>query len=62
VIVDRIRPTVLRLTADAAEVAALISAARWVIQGCPGRLTGEAVSQLRRVLADYDDAVPGVGQ
>jgi hypothetical protein len=56
--VERIHPTVVRLTAHTGEVAALISAARWVTEGCPGRLPDEAVDQLRRVLADYDRAIP----
>jgi hypothetical protein len=59
--VDRIQPAVVRLTADAGEIAELISAARWVTQGCPGRLTGNAVNQLRRVLTNYDDAAAGAG-
>jgi hypothetical protein len=31
---------------------------RWVTDGCPGQLPGEAVDQLRRVLADYDREIP----
>jgi hypothetical protein len=55
--VEQVRPTVIQLTAHASELAALISAARWVTEGCPGQLPGEAVDQLRRVLADYDQAL-----
>jgi hypothetical protein len=55
--VERIKPTVIQLTAHATEVASLISAARWVTEGCPGQLPGEAVDQLRRVLANYDQAL-----
>lgn len=59
--VERVRPTVIQLTAHAAEMAALISAARWVAEGCPGQLPGEAVDQLRRVLANYDQALRDTG-
>jgi hypothetical protein len=55
--VERVRPTVIQLTAHAGELAAVISAARWVTEGCPGQLPGEAVDQLRRVLANYDQAL-----
>lgn len=57
--VERLRPTVVQLTAHTGELAALVSAARWVVEGCPGQLPGEAVDQLRRVLADYDRALRG---
>ena len=53
---ERLRPTVVRLTADVRDLAALVSAARWVLEGCPGRLPAEAVEQLRQALADYDEA------
>lgn len=56
--VERVDPTVVRLTAPTSEVAALISAARWVTEGCPGQLPAEALGQLRRVLADYERAIP----
>jgi hypothetical protein len=55
--VERVRPTVIQVTAHASELAALVSAARWVTEGCPGQLPGEAVEQLRRVLANYDQAL-----
>ncbi|HKC27303.1 MAG TPA: hypothetical protein VKB75_04770 [Jatrophihabitans sp.] len=59
--VERVRPTVIQLTAHASELAALISAARWVAEGRPGQLPDEAVEQLRRVLADYDQAMHVTG-
>jgi hypothetical protein len=52
--IDRVRPSVLRLTAHVADIATLISAARWVADGCRGQLSEEAIGQLRKVLADYD--------
>jgi hypothetical protein len=55
--VERPRPTVVRLTAHATELATLISAARWVVEGCPGQLPDAAVEQLRQVLANYDHAL-----
>lgn len=55
--IEQARPTVVQLTAHASELAALISAARWVTEGCPGQLPGEAVDQLRQVLANYDKAL-----
>lgn len=54
--VERLRPTEVRMTSASRDIAALISAARWVAAGCPGQLPCEAVDQLRRVLADYDSA------
>ncbi len=55
--VEKVRPTVIQLTAHASELAALISAARWVTEGCPGQLPADAIDQLRRVLAGYDEAL-----
>ena len=52
--IERLRPTEVRLTFRTRDIAALISAARWIVAGCPGRLPGEAVDQLKRVLIDYD--------
>lgn len=56
-IVERPRPAVLRLTAHVHEVAALITAARWVAEGRPGELPGPALDDLRAVLADYDEGL-----
>ena len=54
--VERIRPSVLRLTLHAYELAALIAAARLVAQKGEEELPQEAAEQLRRVLASYDEA------
>ena len=55
--IERPRPTLLRVTFHAYELAALISAARWVAEGAAGDLPAEAVSQLRQVVASYDEAM-----
>ena len=55
--VERPRPTVVRLTVHATELATLISAARWAVEGCPGQLPDAAIEQLRQVLANYDQAL-----
>jgi ribulose bisphosphate carboxylase small subunit len=52
--IERIRPTVLQITIHSYELAALIAAARWVCEGATGDLSPEAVTQLQRILADYD--------
>lgn len=55
--IERLRPSVLRVTLHAYEMAALISAARWAAEGAPGELPSEAKEQLREVLGRYDEAV-----
>jgi hypothetical protein len=59
--VERPRPTEVRVTSAARDIAVLISAARWAVAGCPGRLPAEAIDQLRRVLVDYDVAIARAG-
>lgn len=51
---DRIRPTVFQITLHTYELAALMSAARWVAEGAEGDLPDEAVEQLQDVLERYD--------
>jgi len=53
---ERVRPTVLRLTLHAYELAALIAAARLVAQKGEEELPEEAAEQLRQVLVSYDEA------
>lgn len=57
--VERIRPAIYGLTLSAYELAALVSAARWVAEGARGELAPSALAQLRQVLASYDRAVAG---
>lgn len=52
--IERLRPTVLRITLHAYELSALVAAARWVAEGAEGDLPNEAVDQLRQVLDSYD--------
>lgn len=53
---ERPRPAVLRVTLSVYEMAALIAAARWTLEGGQGELTTEARDQLRQVLVNYDEA------
>jgi predicted DNA-binding transcriptional regulator YafY len=55
--VERLRPTVLRVTLHAYELSALLAAARWVAEGAEGELPKEATDQLRQVLDSYDAEV-----
>lgn len=55
--IERPRPAVLRVTLHAYEAAALVSVARWVVEGADGELPQEAVGQLRQVLESYDEAM-----
>ncbi|SFB89953.1 hypothetical protein [Streptomyces aidingensis] len=48
------RPGVLRLTAHAHELSALVAAARYVAETAPPDIPPEALSDLRAILADYD--------
>ena len=60
--VERVRPMVIRLTLHTYEATALISAARWVVDGADGELSEEALAQLRAVLASYDDALRRIAE
>lgn len=48
------RPDVVRATAHAFEIAALVSAARLVAESAPPEMPAEALEQLRQILRDYD--------
>ena len=52
--IERVRPSLLRLTLHAYELAALIAAARLVAE--KDELPEEASEQLRQVLTSYDEA------
>jgi hypothetical protein len=54
---ERVRPTVIRMTLHLYEATALIAAARWVADGAKGELPEEAIEHLREVLASYDTAL-----
>lgn len=49
------RPGVLRATAHAFEFAALVAAARYVVESAPPDIPEESLEQLRAVLSGYDD-------
>lgn len=51
---ERLRPTAWRVTLHPLELATLVSAARWLVDGAEGELPSEAADDLRRVLASYD--------
>ena len=55
--IQRVRPATLQVTLHAAELSALIAAARWVAEGMRGELSDEARDQLRQVLTSYDQQV-----
>ena len=55
--IERLRPTVLRVTLHAYELAALTAAARWVADGAQGELKPEIRERLDGVLAGYDEAL-----
>ncbi|MGH2429451.1 MAG: hypothetical protein ACRDGV_11320 [Candidatus Limnocylindria bacterium] len=59
---ERVQPTIYRLTLHAYEAAALIAAARWVAEGSQGSLPADAVDQLRQALASYDRALVNADQ
>jgi hypothetical protein len=54
---ERLRPTVLRATFHAQELAALIAAVRYVADQAPADVPAESVRQLRQLLGDYDQQV-----
>ena len=54
---ERVRPTVLRATFQAHELAALIAAVRYVADQPPADVPAESVMQLRQLLAHYDQQV-----
>lgn len=58
---ERVQPTVFRLTLHAYEAAALIAAARWAAEGASDPLPKEATHQLRQLLESYDRALAGLG-
>ena len=48
------------VTLHAYELAALLAAARWVVEGAEGELPRGAVDQLRQVIDSYDRATRNV--
>jgi hypothetical protein len=58
---ERVRPTVLRATLHAFELAALMAAVRYVVESAPGDVPDSARDQLRRLLTDYDEGLRKLG-
>lgn len=52
--IKRIRPAVFQLTLHTYELASMMAAIRWIVEGAEGELTPEAHDQLRKLLEDYD--------
>ncbi|PBC75571.1 hypothetical protein BX265_0239 [Streptomyces sp. TLI_235] len=57
---ERIRPTVLRATFHAYELASLVAAARYVVDTAPDDVPAESLAQLGALLADYDRQLHGL--
>lgn len=51
---ERTRSTSFKVKLHTYELAALISTARWAVNGAEGELPDEAKEQLSQILADYD--------
>lgn len=60
--VEQLRQGVFRLTAHALELAALMSAVRWVVEGADGELPAAARQQLEDLLAAYDRGIAQLEQ
>ncbi|WP_037603859.1 hypothetical protein [Streptacidiphilus rugosus] len=58
---ERLRPTVLRGTFHAYELAALVAAARYVVTTAPADVPAESLDQLRQLLDDYDQQLRQLG-
>lgn len=54
---ERVSPASCRLTLHAYELAALISAARWAVEGGDGEMAPEARRDLEQLLVRYDAAL-----
>lgn len=53
---EQLRPAVFRITLHGYELATLMAAARYVLEGTAGELTPEARQQLEQVMQRYDEA------
>ena len=60
--IEQVRPGIFRVTLSGLELAALTTSARWAAEGAQGELTVEAVAQLKKVLAGYDEATERMHQ
>jgi hypothetical protein len=58
--VERVRPSVLRITLHVYEMATLMAAARWTAENGQEELPAESLEQLRLVLGSYDEAMGSI--
>jgi hypothetical protein len=54
--ITKLRPTRLQVTLSPFELAALIAAGRWVVEGAEGEMPDDAIMHLKQVLDAYDKA------
>ncbi|MFJ6569974.1 hypothetical protein ACIQNU_21385 [Streptomyces sp. NPDC091292] len=59
---ERLRPTVVRVTLHPYELAALVSAARYVTETAPEDVPGDSLTQLATLLKDYDTQLRHLGR
>ncbi|MEL7832451.1 hypothetical protein [Fodinibius sp. Rm-B-1B1-1] len=52
--IEQVKSSTYRITLHTYELAALVSAARWAVDGAEGELPREARQQLSQILAGYD--------
>ncbi|MEU9305566.1 hypothetical protein [Streptomyces sp. NPDC048269] len=56
-LLERLRPAVLRGTFHVYELSALVTAARYVVESAPADVPAESLDHLRQLLDDYDRQV-----
>lgn len=59
--IERVRPSVFRVTVHAYELAALVASARAVAEGSAAQTSPEAAQQIRGVLRAYDEEIATLG-
>lgn len=60
--IEQVRPTIFRVTLHAYELAALVAAARWAVNGAQGAFPEEAREHLQQVLASYEAEAKRLGR
>ena len=58
--VERVRPSILRITLHVYEMATLVAAARWAAENATEEMPAESLEQLRLVLGSYDEAMGSI--
>ena len=51
---ERVRPTVLRITVHSYELATIIATLRWMVEVKPEDVPAESVQMVRTLLTDYE--------